>query len=159
MTIIPDKTAPALPCPPWCAVDHEHTVTISHQARRHIGDDPDIGFVALYQTDYGANKVLADLNGSLFIQVYWRATDKIVSHEMDKAEQLAETAEALGRPDVAALIRELAALAAEDGAEREEQQCPDHRPVLDMDAGWYCTACGAEAPPAAAAPGPAGGAK
>lgn len=105
---------PALPCPPWCATGHEHTETTSHQARRHIGDDPDIGFVALYQTDYGASNVLAHLNGSMFIQVYWRATDKIVTHELDKAGALAETADALGRPDVAALIRELAALAKED---------------------------------------------
>jgi hypothetical protein len=25
--------------------------------------------------------------------------------------------------------------------------CPDHRPVLDSEAGWYCAACGSEAPP------------
>lgn len=26
--------------------------------------------------------------------------------------------------------------------------CPDHRPVLDSVAGWYCAACGSDAPPA-----------
>ena len=26
--------------------------------------------------------------------------------------------------------------------------CPDHRPVLDSEVGWYCTACGSDAPPA-----------
>jgi hypothetical protein len=35
------------------------------------------------------------------------------------------------------------------------QECPDHRPVLDSDIGWYCPACGAEAPPDSEAPGPA----
>jgi hypothetical protein len=25
--------------------------------------------------------------------------------------------------------------------------CPDHRPVLDSEAGWYCAACGSDAPP------------
>lgn len=42
-------------------------------------------------------------------------------------------------------------VAAEDGV-----PCPDHRPVLDLAIGWYCPACGAEAAPDEAAPGPAG---
>ena len=25
--------------------------------------------------------------------------------------------------------------------------CPDHRPVLDSEVGWYCAACGSDAPP------------
>ena len=37
-----------------------------------------------------------------------------------------------------------------------ETVCPDHRPVLDADVGWYCAACGAEAPADAPAPAPAG---
>lgn len=40
-------------------------------------------------------------------------------------------------------------------AEARARRCPDHRPVLDTGVGWYCAACGAEAPPDAAAPGPA----
>jgi hypothetical protein len=27
--------------------------------------------------------------------------------------------------------------------------CPDHRPVLDSELGWYCAGCGSEAPPTA----------
>ena len=69
---------PALPCPPWCDIDHARSDTISHQTSRYIGGDWNIGFVSLYQSDYGAG-VLADLNGELFIQVFWRATDRIVS--------------------------------------------------------------------------------
>ena len=25
--------------------------------------------------------------------------------------------------------------------------CPDHRPVLDSEAGWHCAACGSDTPP------------
>lgn len=41
-------------------------------------------------------------------------------------------------------------------AERHTKgKCPDHRPVLDEAIGWYCPACGAEAPPDAGPPAPA----
>jgi hypothetical protein len=29
----------------------------------------------------------------------------------------------------------------------DSAKCPDHRPVLDSEAGWYCAACGSDAPP------------
>jgi hypothetical protein len=29
----------------------------------------------------------------------------------------------------------------------EPAACPDHRPVLDSAVGWYCPACGSDAPP------------
>src|ERR1700737_1406011 len=35
-----------------------------------------------------------------------------------------------------------------------ERDCPDLRPVLDEAIGWYCPACGAEAPPDAGPPAP-----
>ena len=32
-------------------------------------------------------------------------------------------------------------------ASRPEITCPDHRPVHDSAAGWYCAACGSATPP------------
>jgi hypothetical protein len=65
-----------------------------------------------------------------------------------------------------AMLRQLYQLRARMVAERREDQdtaaaradallerarqaaaCPDHRPVLDSAVGWYCPACGSDAPP------------
>ena len=105
---------PALPCPPWC--DSSHTgefAGTSHQLlHRHFSDGA--GFVTLYQADYGGNKVLAYLNGEISIHVIWRDPERSVIRPIAEAGQFAEMAEAFGRPDIAALIRELAALAKEE---------------------------------------------
>jgi hypothetical protein len=105
-----DVRYPALPCPPWCIVRHEGQFT-SHQARRDFGVKALEGYVTLYLSDYGAgNEVLAPCNGQIAIHVTWHATGKTVVWELGHAEEFAETAEAFGRKDVAALIRELAAI-------------------------------------------------
>lgn len=110
--------APALACPPWCGIDHERDARLSHhhQVHRNIGEHA--GWVTLLLVDYG-DSVLKDSNGELNIHLNWGHVSgdvKTVVRPLAEADQFAELAEAFGRPDVAALIRELAALAAEDGA-------------------------------------------
>jgi hypothetical protein len=105
---------PVLPCPPWCQRHHggEFMFT-SHQLHRDFSDGA--GYVTLYMEDYGtARPALADANGRVSISVTWRDPDRSVMRPLAEAEQLAETAEAFGRADVAAIIRELAALAEEN---------------------------------------------
>ena len=101
----PRETAPALPCPPWCEGRHEGEFGgTSHQAHRDFSDGA--GYVTLYMEDYGtARPALADVNGEVSISVTWRHPDRSVMRPLAEAEQLAETAETFGRPDVAALIR------------------------------------------------------
>lgn len=158
-------TAPALPCPAWCESSHAGEFAgTSHQLHRDFSDGA--GFVTLYMGDNGVSgpEVLAYLNGRVSLHVTWRDPDSSVIRPLAEAEQLAQLAEAFGRPVIAAIIRELAALG---GAEKprlfcaptERPWCPDHRPIHEAPTGWYCAACGAEAPPDAAAPGPAGGAQ
>jgi hypothetical protein len=45
---------------------------------------------------------------------------------------------------LAAAIRQAAAQIAAPPPE-ERAPCPDHRPVLDSEASWYCAACGSDA--------------
>jgi hypothetical protein len=66
----------------------------------------------------------------------------------EHADQLAGLIEQLASApperhrELAAAIRQAAAQITETlGA------CPDHRPVLDSEAGWYCAACGSDAQP------------
>jgi hypothetical protein len=55
-----------------------------------------------------------------------------------------EAAEALDR-----LAEEIGQAAADITAPQPEEPaaCSDHRPVLDSAVGWYCPACGSDAPP------------
>ena len=105
---------PALPCPFWCQIDHaEHASGISHQGVRRAGSDIE---VALYLTDYGTDAPeLASLNGAVDIFVMRVADDqgavRCASRPLAESARFAREAEVFGRPDVAALIRELAALA------------------------------------------------
>jgi hypothetical protein len=103
--------APVLPCPPWCQRRHGGELAFtSHQLHRDFSDGG--GYVTLYMEDYGtARPALADVNGQVSISVTWRDPDRSVMRPLAEAEQFAETAEAFGRADVAAIIRELAALA------------------------------------------------
>jgi hypothetical protein len=111
---------PALPCPPWCIERHiERPGTDTgnshhHRAERPIGDF-DTGWVSLVMTDHG-DSALSYANGEMSIHVSWYLGEsfrdvKTAIRPLAEAEQFAEVAEALGRSDVAALIRELAALA------------------------------------------------
>jgi hypothetical protein len=112
---VPDQ--PALPCPSWCTTDHTGSRSgISHQAVRRAGSDIE---VALFMTDYGTDAPsLASLDGAVDIFVTWMADDprsiRNASRPLAESEQFAGIAEAFGRPDVAALIRELAALAGQE---------------------------------------------
>jgi hypothetical protein len=99
---------PALPCPSWCAIDHGEDS--HHQMSRPIGGSYANGAVALFQSDYGAG-LLAHFNGEVTIHVSGGRDRESALFPVGQAEQLAKVAEALGRSDVAALIRELAALA------------------------------------------------
>lgn len=90
----------------------------SHQLHRDIGgEDKDCGrYVTLYMVDYGKSKpVLNSGNGEISIHLAW-PEHKTVIRELDQAEDFAETAEVFGRPDIAAIIRELATLGRETGA-------------------------------------------
>jgi hypothetical protein len=59
---------------------------------------------------------------------------------------LAEEAQALRK--LAEVACDLAAgLESRTGPPADAAACPDHRPVLDDSAGWYCAACGSEDPP------------
>ena len=104
---------PALPCPPWCERDHsrDHGIAFHHTSVRQFGDWDTGGFVILVMTDW-AGSVLKDSNGRLDVQLHWRVTDKTVSRPLDQAGAFSDDLEALGRDDIAALIREVAALAA-----------------------------------------------
>jgi hypothetical protein len=106
---------PSLPCPPWCEGGHEgEFASTSHQAHRDIGDGEDC-YVTLFMHDYGVgNDVLACYNGQVSVHVTWRKPDRAVIRDLGQAGELADLAEAFGRDDIAALIRELAELA--DGA-------------------------------------------
>lgn len=111
---MPDGRAPSnpvLPCPPWCEVSHggEFMFT-SHQLHRDFSDGA--GYVTLYMEDYGTGRpALAGFSGETDIHVVWRDPDRSVIRPLAEAEQFAQMAEAFGRADVAAIIRELAALA------------------------------------------------
>ena len=103
---------PALPCPPWCKSPHGGDLDgTSHQAHRYFSDGAE--YVTLYMEDNGGNEVLAYTNGKITIHVTSRDPDRFMIRPLAEAEQFAEMAEAFGRPDIAALIRELAALAKE----------------------------------------------
>ena len=104
---------PALPCPPWCKSPHGGDLDgTSHQAHRDFSDGA--GYVTLYMEDNGGNEVLAYTNGKITIHVTSRDPDRFVIRPLAEAEQFAGMAEAFGRSDIAALIRELAALAKEE---------------------------------------------
>jgi hypothetical protein len=109
---MPDQ--PALPCPPWCDSNHggEFGGT-SHQLHREF--DEGAGYVTLYMDDNGVSgpETLAHFNGSVSLHVTWRDPERSIIRPPAEAEKLAEMAETFGRPDAAALIRELAALAKE----------------------------------------------
>jgi hypothetical protein len=104
---------PALPCPPWCDSSHGGDLDgTSHQAHRDFSDGA--GYVTLYMQDNGVSgpEVLAHYNGRINLHVTWRGDpERSVMRPLAEAEKFAETAEAFGRGDIAALIRELAALA------------------------------------------------
>jgi hypothetical protein len=103
----------ALPCPPWCKSSHNpETGGASHQTHRDFSDGA--GYVTLYMEDNGVGgpEVLAYLNGEITIHVTWRGGRSVI-RLLAEAEQFARMAEAFGRPEVAVLIRELAALAKE----------------------------------------------
>jgi hypothetical protein len=107
---------PALPCPPWCVERHAPHPDSSqhHRAERPIGDF-DTGWVALVMTDYG-DSALSYANGEVHIHLSWYLAGssrhaQTVIRPLEEAEEFAKTAEAFARSDVAALIRELAALA------------------------------------------------
>ena len=104
---------PALPCPPWCKSSHGGDLDgTSHQAHRNFSDGA--GYVTLYMEDNGDDEVLAYLNGKITIHVTSRGTpDRFIIRPLAEAQQFARMAEAFGRPEVAVLIRELAALAKE----------------------------------------------
>ena len=102
---------PALPCPPWCKSSHGGDLDgTSHQAHRYFSDGA--GYVTLYMEDNGVGgpEVLAYLNGEITIHVTWRGGRSVI-RPLAEAERFAKVAEAFGRPEVAALIRELAELA------------------------------------------------
>jgi hypothetical protein len=108
---------PALPCPPWCSTSHEgEFVGRMHSAIRDFGNQA--GWVQLIMTDYGDEApVLSGYNGQVHVQVHWRLDGddvRSVERPLGDAAGFAEMAEALGRPAVAELIRELASLAAEE---------------------------------------------
>jgi hypothetical protein len=102
---------PVLPCPPWCQGRHDGEFAgTSHQLHRDFSDGD--GYVTLYMEDYGTGRpALAYVNGEVSISVTWREPDRSVMRPLAEAEKFAEMAEAFGRPDVAAIIRDLAALA------------------------------------------------
>lgn len=104
------SSKPALPCPPWCESRHGGPADgTSHQAHRYFSDHA--GRVSLYQADAGSDAVFAYRNGEINIHVAWHDPQRAVIRPLAEAQQLAELAEAFGRSDVAAIIRELAAQA------------------------------------------------
>jgi hypothetical protein len=69
---------PALPCPPWCRVDHGKGETVSHQARRDFGRTglERQGDVTLYLSYYGTEKPdLACYNGQVSVHLSWEEPD------------------------------------------------------------------------------------
>ena len=133
-----------LPCPPWCEGRHEGEFGgTSHQLNRDFSDGA--GYVTLYMQDWGtARQALADFNGQVDIHVTWRDPDSSVIRPLAEAEQLAEMAEAFGRPDLAAIIRELAEMAAAGtGASRDDGPCCWR--AAREDGRWSCSEHGAGA--------------
>jgi len=107
------RLTPALPCPSWCAQTHGHGDPVwGHQVLRYFGGTTQEGWVALHMADYGTDPVgsdpaLATRTGRVSVRIYWAATCRTASRELDRAGELADMATALGRPDVAGLVREL----------------------------------------------------
>jgi hypothetical protein len=102
----------SLPCPSWCESSHDRSKFggSSHQVHHEFSGGE--GQVTLYMQDWGPdNSALADFNGQLYIHVIWKDSDAGVIRPLEWAGPFAEMAEAFGRPDAAALIRELAAIA------------------------------------------------
>jgi hypothetical protein len=107
---------PALPCPPWCTRNHNDGLgATSHSTNRYIDETacaPDRSRVVLFQTDY-TDPILRHLSGQIRLHLSWGVDQNRnpVIRDLQDAEQFAEQAESFGRDDIAALIRELAALA------------------------------------------------
>jgi hypothetical protein len=116
-------SAPALPCPPWCTSSHDNAeddISCHHHTSRNIGGDFETGWVSLVMNDWSGS-ILSGSNGEINILVHWQATGTTARRPLDQADKFAELAEALGRADVAALIRELAAFAAGPVHTRERE--------------------------------------
>ena len=101
-------------CPSWCTRNHE-TGDVHLTVRHAPGAET---WVSLTRTVIGdllrIHNEFAGTSHQLhrhFIHVTWRDPERSVIRPIAEAGQFAEMAEAFGRPDIAALIRELAALA------------------------------------------------
>jgi len=114
-TSTPETSTPTLECPSWCHVRHERHDGLdgftSHQLHRDIDPAaPDTGYVTLFMSDYGtALPELECHNGGIDIHLSWPGSDrKSVIRPLEEAEDFAGLAEAFGREDIAAIIREVA---------------------------------------------------
>jgi hypothetical protein len=128
-------------CPPWCTVDHTKAGEII--GRACIGGGTGIGSIwarAFLGPYHGGNPVAVVTGaGNEPGQTYHvELRPHLAPHLAGLVELLADATPDQHR-QLAAEIRHAAAQAA---------ACPDHRPVLDSEAGWYCAACGSDAPPA-----------
>jgi len=110
--------------------------------------------VCLHGLDAGKIRLRRDeRHGALYLDL-GEDVDIRIQVRPHAAEDPERLAAELGR-DVEGLLRlaEVAAQVAQEigqaaAAQRGEPvACPDHRPVLDSAVGWYCPACGSDAPP------------
>jgi hypothetical protein len=134
------------PCPPWCITDHDEQLVPGHFTESHGGETvPVEGDVLL-----SARACMAPAWDGPRVQVSGRKGSFFTEH----ADQLAGLIEQLASApperhlELAAAIRQAAAQITAPPPE-ESAKCPDHRPVLDSGVGWYCAACGSDAPPVA----------
>lgn len=105
------ENRPALPCPPWCESHHLLGV-ISHQLHRDF-DDGNV-WITLYQQDVGTEgtSAFAHYHGQIDIHISRRDRNEwAIVKPVAEVEDLAAMAVVFGRDDIAAAIREFAALA------------------------------------------------
>jgi hypothetical protein len=137
------------PCPPWCVTDHDEELVPGHFTEGHGGEGEALNVS-------GHNWVTARACHVMSRQPEVQVTLSGVGSVFvapPAAEDLAGLVDALA--DAApADVRQLAAAIRQAAAQitapppEDSAKCSDHWPVLDSEVGWYCAACGSDAPPA-----------
>jgi hypothetical protein len=142
----PRQNRDGYPCPPWCVTDHDQELIPGHFTTAHGGEGVSVCWISARAVLHPARgdrdaevqvSVPGIDGGSLFLEA------KRAGYLAILVGELAEATPEQHR-ELAAAIRQVAAQIAAPPPE-ERAPCPDHRPVLDSEAGWYCAACGSDA--------------
>jgi hypothetical protein len=146
------------PCSPWCETDHDEVHGPAGTYLFHGGPPADIEVLgvtglpdkiitrAFHVGHPGFDPVVSVASvrygtGGQRPQAWIPASEAValagIIDMLDDWDQV--------RALVAAIRQAAAAITAPQSG--EPAACPDHRPVLDSAVGWYCPACGSDAPP------------